>query len=172
MSEEREAYVVERPNRDKPASKGTKAVVVMLLLISAALMLIVTLFGWSKLQGAQAVQIAYIAVYLVMAFYVARWNRGVLPVAAALALILGIFAAVAGPAWFARDKSGFATPGAIWGGTGLGADLLGLVTLLIIPVQVLLIGFAMQGFRQNWHVEVEIPADEARRRRGATPAPA
>jgi presenilin-like A22 family membrane protease len=168
-------YVLERPNREKASSKATRSVVILLLLVSAVLVLVVTLGGWSKLQGAQVVQIAYIVVYAVMAFYVSRWNRGVLPVAAALAIVLGIFAAVGGPEWFARDKSGFATPEAIWGGTGLGAGVLGLVTLLIVPVQVLLIAFSMQGFRQDWHVEVEVPADEARPRgggRGARPATA
>jgi hypothetical protein len=94
------------------------------------------------------VQIGYMALYLVIAFYVARWNRGVLPVAAALAIILLIFAAVSGPAWFERDKTGFTDP-------ALDSDVLGLVTLLIVPVQVLLIAFAMQGFAQAWNVEVE-----------------
>ena len=70
------------------------------------------------------------------------------PNAAALAIILLIFAAVAGPAWFDRDKAGFTDP-------ALGSDLLGLLTLLIVPVQVLLIAFAMQGFAQQWNVEVE-----------------
>ena len=88
---------IERPNRKKASSKASRAVVILLLLVSAALVLIVTIGGWDALQGAQAIQIAYIGVYLVMAFYVARWNRGVLPVAAALAIILLIFAAVAGP---------------------------------------------------------------------------
>jgi len=83
-----------------------------------------------------------------MAVLVARWNRGVLPVAAALAIIMLIFAAIAGPAWFERDKEGFAQ-------TGLDASVLGLVTLLIVPVQALLILAAMSGFRQAWNVEVE-----------------
>ena len=87
-----------------------------------------------------------------MAFYVARWNRGVLPVAAALAIILLIFAAVAGPAWFERDKTGFTDP-------ALDASLLGLITLLIVPVQALLIVFAMQAFSQEWNVEVERRSD-------------
>jgi hypothetical protein len=169
MAEERE-YVLERPNRDKASSKTSKAMVILLLLVSVVLMLIVTVGGWGELQGAQALQIAYIVVYLVLAFYVGRWNRGVLPLAAALAIILGIFAAVAGPRWFARDDPGFATPEALWGGDGLGAGLLGLATLLIVPVQVLLIAVSMQGFRQDWHVEVEVPADEARGPGGARPA--
>ena len=51
-------------------------------------------------------QIAYIAIYVLLAYYAHRWNRGVLPVAAALAVLLMIFAAVAAPGWFDRDKGG------------------------------------------------------------------
>ncbi len=32
---------------------------------------------------------------------------------------------------------------------------------MIVPVQVLLLAFSMQGFRQSWNVEVEVYADEA-----------
>jgi presenilin-like A22 family membrane protease len=142
-----------RPNRDKAASKATKAVVMLLLVASAGLILIVTIGGWSKLAGMQPVSLAYVIVYLIMAFYVARWNRGVLPMAAALAILLGIFAAIAGPQWFDRDKFGFTDP-------ALPAGVLGLLTLLIVPVQVLLIAFAMRGFQQAWNVEVEVPAGE------------
>jgi K+-sensing histidine kinase KdpD len=140
--------VIERPNRRKASSKVTKALVVVLLLVSAALMLVVTVGGWDALQGAKALQVGYIALYVLMAVLVARWNRGVLPVAAALAIVMLIFAAIAGPAWFERDKEGFADP-------ALDASLLGLVTLLLVPVQALLIVAAMQGFRQAWNVEVE-----------------
>lgn len=163
--------VLEYPNRDKASSKATKAVVVLLILVSAALMTIVTVGGWEKLQGAKAIQIAYIAIYLIVAFYIARWRSGLLPVAAALAIILLIFAAVSGPEWFARDKEGFTDP-------ALDSSVLGLVTLLLVPVQVLLIAFSMSGFRQNWHVEVERHPEGSRGRRasggssGAAPAPA
>jgi hypothetical protein len=151
---------IEHPNREKASSRASRAVVIFLLLVSAALVLIVTIGGWDALQGAKAVQIAYIVLYLVMAYYVGRWNRGVLPVAAALAIIMLIFAAVSGPAWFERDKTGFNDP-------ALDSSLLGLITLLIVPVQALLIGFAMQAFSQGWNVEVE------RRSDGSTkPAPA
>jgi lysylphosphatidylglycerol synthetase-like protein (DUF2156 family) len=139
---------IEHPNRAKAASKATKAVVILLLLASAALVAIVTIGGWDALEGAKVVQIAYIVLYVVIAFYVARWNRGVLPVAAALAVVLLIFAAVAGPGWFDRDKTGFEDP-------ALDSGLLGLITLLIVPVQLLLIAFAMRGFQQEWNVEVE-----------------
>jgi hypothetical protein len=139
---------IEHPNRHTASSKATKATVIALLLVSAALVVIVTVGGWSALSGAKALQIAYVVVYLVIAFYVARWNRGVLPVAAALAIILLIFAAVSGPAWFDRDKAGFDDP-------ALDSGLLGLITLLIVPVQILLIAFAMRAFAQAWNVEVE-----------------
>ena len=140
--------VIERPNRRKASSRMTKALVVLLLLVSAVLMLVVTVGGWDVLQGAKALQVGYIALYVLMAVLVSRWNRGVLPVAAALAIVMLIFAAIAGPAWFERDKEGLADP-------ALDASLLGLVTLLIVPVQALLIVAAMQGFRQAWNVEVE-----------------
>jgi len=141
-------YVLEHPNRGKAASKATRAVVILLLLVSVALFLIVTLGGWNALVGAQAMQIFYIFIYLLVAFYVARWNRGVLPVIAALAIIMAIFAAVATPAWFDRDKTGFEDP-------ALASEILGTITALIVPVQILLIIFAMRGFQQAWNVEVE-----------------
>ena len=37
----------------------------------------------------------------------------------------------------------------------INAGVLGLITLLIVPVQMLLIAFAMRGFRQSWNVELE-----------------
>jgi hypothetical protein len=150
---EQRAVRIERPNRRKASSQATKAVVILLLLVSAGLVLIVTIGGWTRLAGMQPVQIGYIVVYVLMAYYVARWNRGVLPLAAALAIILGIFAAIAGPGWFDRDKAGFSDP-------ALAAGVLGLVTLLIVPVQVLLIAFSMRGFQQAWNVEVEVPEGE------------
>jgi hypothetical protein len=145
-------YVLEHPNRDKAASKATRVTVILLLLVSVVLFLIVTVGGWSALVGAQAMQIFYIIVYLLMAFYVARWNRGVLPVVAALAIIMAIFAAVAAPAWFERDKTGFTDP-------DLSSSILGTVTAIIVPIQILLLAFAMRGFQQAWNVEVERYSD-------------
>jgi hypothetical protein len=148
--------VLVHPNRDKAESKATKAVVVLLLITSAALILVITIGGWSELQGAQIVSFVYAAIYLGMAFVVSRWNRGVLPVAAALALLFSVIAAVAGPAWFDRDKPGFNDP-------TLDPSILGLLTLILVPVQLLLVAFAMRGFQQQWNVEVELGPDEADR---------
>jgi lysylphosphatidylglycerol synthetase-like protein (DUF2156 family) len=144
--------VLEHPNREKSESKATKAVVILLLITAAALILIVTIGGWSQLQGAQIVSFAYALVYLVMAYYVSRWNRGVLPVAAALAILFSVIAAVAGPAWFDRDKPGFDDP-------TLDPAMLGVLTLILIPIQLLLAAFAMRGFQQQWNVEVEVHRD-------------
>jgi hypothetical protein len=153
----REGWVIDHPNREKAASKVTRAIVVALLLVTVALLIVVTVGGWDALQGAKAVQIAYIVVFAVIAGFVARWNRGVLPVAAALSMILLVFAAVSAPGWFDRDKPGFTDP-------ALDEDLVGLLTLVLIPVQVLLIAFAMRGFAQAWNVEVERPVDDPPRR--------
>jgi lysylphosphatidylglycerol synthetase-like protein (DUF2156 family) len=152
--------VLVHPNRDKPEAKATKAAVILLLLTSSALILIVTVGGWSELQGAQMVSIGYILVYAVMAFYVTRWNRGVLPVAAGLAILFAVVAAVAAPGWFDRDKDGFQDP-------ALEPSILGLLSLIIVPVQLLLIAFSMRGFQQQWNVEIEVASDQAHRyRRG------
>jgi lysylphosphatidylglycerol synthetase-like protein (DUF2156 family) len=164
--------VLLHPNRDKAESKATKAAVILLLITSAALIAIVTIGGWSQLQGAQIVAFGYVIVYAVMAFFVARWNRGVLPVAAAAAILFAVVAAVAGPAWFDRDKAGFEDP-------ALEPSILGMLTLILVPVQILLIAFAMRGFQQEWNVEVEVARDEAEGRipppeppSGGEPSPA
>jgi hypothetical protein len=162
------AVMIEHPNRRKAASKFTRAFVVFLLLVSAGLVTIISIGGWDALEGAKFLQIAYIVVYVVLAVFVLRWSRGVLPVAAALAIVLLIFAAVSTPAWFDRDKNGFTDP-------ALPADVLGLLTALVVPVQLLLIAFAMSGFRQAWNVEVERHEErppQPKQRRGAAPTAA
>ena len=122
------------------------------LLISAGLLVVITLGGWPRLQGASVaiMSLLWAGLYVLFAFLVSRWNRGVLPVASALAIILAIFAAIAAPAWFARSKAGLRPP-------PLPDDLLGLLTLLVVPVQLLLITVAMVGFNQDWQVEEERP---------------
>ena len=106
---------------------------------------------------------------MALAVFVLRWSRGVLPLIAALAIVLLIFAAVSAPAWFDRDKPGFTDP-------ALASDLLGLLTALLVPVQILLIALAMSGFRQAWNVEVEShedpPPPDRSERRGPAPAAA
>ena len=47
-------------------SKATKWLVILLLLASVGLMAIVTIGGWDALEGAKAVLIAYMAIYLIL----------------------------------------------------------------------------------------------------------
>ena len=156
--------VLVHPNRDKPEAKATRAVVVLLLITSAALILIVTIGGWTELQGMQIVSFAYVFLYVLMAYFVGKWNRGVLPVAAGLAILFAVVAAVAGPAWFDRDKAGFNNP-------ALEPSILGMLTLILVPVQLLLVAFAMRGFQQQWSVEVEVARDDAGRPRRGDDSP-
>jgi hypothetical protein len=170
----RPGYELWRPNREKAECKTMKALIAFVLLVSAGLLIVVTLGGWDRLLGASvgAVSLIWALLYILFAFLIMRWNRGVLPVAAALAVILAIFAAIAAPDWFARSKDGLESP-------ALPEDLLGTLTVIIVPVQLILIVVAMIGFNQEWHVEEERPvggqalhgegdADDA----GAAPAPA
>ncbi len=154
VGETRPGYELWRPNRDKPQSITTKFVVVLLLLVSAAIAAVVAIAGWSLLQGGAAMGliclIFYVLLYVVFAVFIARWNRGVLPVVAAWAVLLVIFCAVGANSWFARDKVGF--------DEGLlPSPLIGLLVVILIPIQLALIVVAMIGFNQEWHVEEERP---------------
>jgi hypothetical protein len=163
-------HTVVYPNREKATNKTTKAIVVLIMLISVGLMLIVSFGGWSKLAGMKPVNFLWCIAYLVMGYYIAtRWARGLLPIVATMAILLLIMTLIAGSgaagtSWFDRNHSGFAAAQSLFGGGGLSSDMLGLLTLLLVPVQVLLILFAMLGFSQGWNVEVEVPIEEARRR--------
>ena len=144
MAEETEQ--VQHPNRDKPESIRTRGIVAVLLIASAVLLLVLLWGGWSRFEGMKGAVVFFIAVYVLFAFFVIRWNRGVLPVVSALAILLIIFAAVAAPSWFSRDADGFTD-------SALPAVLMGYLTILLIPLQIVLIGFAMKGFQQGWNVE-------------------
>ena len=156
MASETRVY---HPNREKSSSQAAKAAVVLLLIVSAVLIAIVTIGGWKVLQGAQIVAIAYILIYALMAYFVAQWNRGALPLAAALAILLVVVAAISVPGWFDRDATGYEE-------AALPAGLLGLITILIVPVQILLIIVGMTAFNQKWNVEVEMTEEEYESRYG------
>jgi lysylphosphatidylglycerol synthetase-like protein (DUF2156 family) len=154
--EEDEDRVIYHPNREKAASQATKAIVVLLLVVTAVLTLLITAGGWSQLQGAQIVSIGFIIVFPVMAYYVWKWQRGVLPLAAGLAIILGVFAAIAAfgaGSWSDRSDKGYAA-------AALPADLIWLLCIVLIPVLVLLIIFAMRAFSQKWNIEIEMSREE------------
>lgn len=162
-------YTIIYPNRDKASSKITRLIVTLILILSAVLILVVTAAAWSKLQGLKPVSLLWCVLYIIMAVFVLRWSRGVLPMAATLAILMLLIAVIAGTgasgtSWFQRNTVGYAAPHSLFGGKGFGPDTLGLLTLLIAPVQLLLIMFAMLGFSQGWNVELEAPEDPAQRR--------
>lgn len=158
-------YVVTYPNREKASSRMTRAAVVAILLASALLMLVLTVGGWSKLDGLIPVNLLWSAVYLVAARYVWRWARGLLPIAAALATLMLTFAIVAttslaGASWAARATPGYAPADTPFGGAGLGAQTMNTLVIVLAVIQATLVVVAMRAFAQGWNVEFETHADE------------
>ena len=151
VGEVRPGYELWRPNRERADSITTKVVLVFLLLATAALAILVAITGFSLMSGGTVmaiVSLIYGLLYAFFAFLVARWNRGILPVAAALSILLAIFCAVGADSWFARDKSGFED--------GLvPVTLIGLFVVILGLLQIVLMVVALYGFNQEWHVEEE-----------------
>jgi hypothetical protein len=168
VGEVRPGYELWRPNREKAASVTTKLVIVLLLLATAAIAAVITVGGWSLMDGGGGMGLVcaiYAILYAFFAFLVARWSRGILPVAAALSMILAIFCAVGANSWFARDKDGFDE-------ALLPTALLGVLVVALGLLQLVLIAAALYGFNQEWHVEEERPIGSGEEYgAGAGPAP-
>src|SRR6476660_5390265 len=110
VGEVRPGYELWRPNREKTESITTKFVLFFLLVATSAIAFFITITGFSLMTGGGGMGIVcliYAALYAFFAFLVFRWNRGILPVAAALSMILAIFSATGADSCFARDKAGF-----------------------------------------------------------------
>ncbi|MEZ5078690.1 MAG: hypothetical protein R2725_14770 [Solirubrobacterales bacterium] len=153
VGEVRPGYELWRPNRGKAGAVTTKWVIALLLALTAAIAAVITIGGWSLLKGGSGMGVVcliYAILYALFAFLVARWNRGVLPVAAALSMILFIFCAVGANSWFARDKAGFDE-------ALLPSALIGSLVIVLGLLQLVLIAAAFYGFSQEWHVEEERP---------------
>lgn len=149
----RPGYELWRPNREKGSSVTMKWLIVLLLLATAVLATVITVGGWSVMKGGSGMGIVcaiYALLYLLFAYRVARWSRGVLPLAAALSMILAILCAVGAESWFERDKGGFAEP-------ALSSSLVGVLVIVLGLLQIVVIAAALYGFNQNWHVEEERP---------------
>jgi hypothetical protein len=153
VGELRPGYELWRPNREKAGSVTTKFVVVLLLAATAVIAGLVTIGGWSLLKGGGGMGIVcaiYALLYAFFAFLVARWSRGILPVVAALSMILAIFCAVGAESWFNRDRAGFDE-------ALLNSSLIGLLVIILGLLQIVLIAAALYAFNQEWHVEEERP---------------
>lgn len=153
VGEVRPGYELWHPNREKPEVVATKFVVGLLMLATAAIAALITIAGFSLLSGGGGmgvVGLIFAGLYALFAFFVFRWNRGVLPVAASLSMILAIFCAVGAESWFSRDKAGF-DEGLI------PVPIIGLLVIILLLLQIVLIAACFYGFSQDWHVEEERP---------------
>jgi hypothetical protein len=153
VGEVRPGYELWRPNREKAASITTKLVLVLLLVATAVIAALVTITGFSLMTGGSGMGVIcliFAALYALFAFLVARWSRGILPVAASLSTILAIFCATGANSWFARDKAGF-DEGLI------PAPLIGTLVVILLLLQIVIAVVALYAFNQNWHVEEERP---------------
>ncbi len=140
--------VVEHPNREKASSKATRVIVVVLILVSALLMLIVQIGGWEVASGMAMLSFMLVAIYLTLAWFIAKWSKGMLPVAAGAAAIVLTNALVAVPSWSNRHAVGFTID-------TMSPAVLAAICAVLVPLQILLAFFALRGFRQDWNVEVE-----------------
>lgn len=153
VGEVRPGYELWRPNREKAESITTKFVLVILLAATAVIAAIVTITGFSLMIGGSGMGVVcmiFALLYALFAFLVARWSRGILPVVAALSMILAILCAAGADSWFARDKAGFEE-------ALIPVTLIGLLVLVLIVLQLITIAIALYAFNQNWHVEEERP---------------
>jgi hypothetical protein len=153
VGEVRPGYELWRPNREKAESITTKFVLVLLLAATAAIAALVTITGFSLMTGGGGMGIIclmYALLYALFAFLVLRWNRGILPVAAALSTILAIFCATGAESWFARDKAGFED-------ALIPVSLIGVLVLVLLLLQIVVVAVSLYAFNQNWHVEEERP---------------
>jgi len=169
VGEVRPGYELWRPNREKASSVSTKVVVVLLLAATAVIAGLITITGWSLLKGGGGMGIVcaiYAILYAFFAFLVARWNRGILPVAAALSMILAIFCAVGAESWFNRDRAGFDE-------ALIPSSVIGLLVIILALLQIVLIAAVLYAFNQEWHVEEERPIGSGEDYgAGASPQPA
>jgi hypothetical protein len=159
-------YVVTYPNRAKRSSNVARVAVALVLVLSAVLLLVVTVGGWSKLAGLLPVNILWCLVYLVMAYYVLRWAKGLLPIAVGLGALLLTFAviaetAAAGVSWSDRNARHYAGARTLFGGGGLSPSTLSTLTIAIAITQVLLIVVSVRALGQGWNIEYEVPAPVA-----------
>jgi hypothetical protein len=161
-------YELWHPNREKADVVTTKFVVAFLMLATAGLAALVAITGFSLLDGGNSMgvlSLIFAALYVLFAYRVLRWSRGVLPVAAALSMILAIFCAVGADSWFARDKAGFDE-------ALIPVPVIGLLVLVMLLLQIVLIAACFYGFSQDWHVEEERPIGSGEDYGAGAPQPA
>lgn len=147
--------VVTHPNRDSAAAKGTRAAVMLVQVASGVLLVIITLGSAGAQAGALPLQILIGVFFFYFAFLVSQWRSGILPVAAGLAVVSGIFAAVTASGWFNRGGAGYDDP-------PLPESVIGVLIFAFAVLQLVNVVVCLRGFQQNWQVELEVPRDQTR----------
>jgi hypothetical protein len=154
---------IRHPNREKPESNTARLGTFALLILSGLMMLVIAIGGWGTMTSGKPSLVLIMILYFVFAYLVWIWNRGVLPVSAGAATVVLIFALIAGPGWFQRGGEGFEA-------ATIPESVLGMLTLGLIPVQMLLIVISVWAFTQEWNVEEEVtvsrPHDQGPREHG------
>ena len=153
VGEARPGYELWHPNREKQSSLSVRLLIVVLLVVAAALMVIVVLGGWSILQGGATwgiISILLAGLYLVLAWMIWQWSRGALALSTAVSVLLLILYSVGVGSWFARNKPDFSE-------AALPSELLGMIVVVLIPLQAAITVATAIGFRQDWYVEEERP---------------
>jgi len=153
VGEVRPGYELWRPNREKSRSITTKFVLVLLLAATTVVAALITVTGFELMIGGGGMSIIcliYVLLYAFFTFLVLRWNRGILPVIAALSTILAIFCITGVDSWFAREKSGF-DEGLI------SSSAIGVLVIVLLILQLVVVAVSLYAFNQNWHVEEERP---------------
>jgi lysylphosphatidylglycerol synthetase-like protein (DUF2156 family) len=161
-------YELWHPNREKADVVTTKFVIAFLMLATSVVAFLITIGGFSLLSGGGGmglVCLIFALLYAFFSFLVARWSRGILPVAASLSTILAIFCAVGANSWFARDKAGFDE-------ALLPSSLIGLLVIVMLLLQIVLVVACFYGFSQDWHVEEERPIGSGEDYGAGAPQPA
>jgi hypothetical protein len=161
-------YELWHPNREKADVITTKFVIAFLMLATSVIAFLITIGGFSLLSGGGGmglVCLIFALLYAFFSFLVARWSRGILPVAASLSTILAIFCAVGANSWFARDKAGFDE-------ALLPSSLIGLLVIVMLLLQIVLVVVCFYGFSQDWHVEEERPIGSGEDYGAGAPQPA
>ena len=153
VGEARPGYELWHPNREKQASLSVRLLIVVLLVAAAALMVIVVFGGWSILQGGATwgvISLLLAGLYLILAWMIWQWSRGALALSTAVSVLLLILYSVGVGSWFARNKPDFSE-------AALPSELLGMIVVILIPLQAAITVATAIGFRQDWYVEEERP---------------
>lgn len=146
--------VVTHPNREKAASKTTRAIVLVLLAASGILSFVILAASWGVQAGAIILWVVMGLLFFYYAYAVANWRSGILPVAAGTALFAGVFAAVSVSSWFNRGGEGYDSP-------PVDESIIGVLVLAFAILQLVNVIVCLRGFMQNWQVELEVPRHEA-----------